>query len=582
MAIPPMNLQPSLPKVFEFCHEMVFHCPALSKTTPLPFLLYGLAVAAMLSGCVTPDIGGPVAPAGASGAGILTLSNGRSYPVYPDGLAYTGTGAYRWPDGRTYDGQFLEGKPEGIGTGTSADGDRYRGTWHEGHEHGHGELTRSDGSRYVGDFVQGVRQGTGVEQSEEGLYRGEWQRDLPDGHGEFHGTDGAVYEGRWSKGQRQGFGAYTDPSGNRYEGDWYADAPDGFGVMTNANGSVYEGEWRDSKQNGYGKVTTEAGVVYEGTWVKGARQGFGVARRPDGSSYEGEWVADRREGRGRESFPDGSYHEGQWQGDRPIGPGSRRDRTGITIHGNWDGDQLDSGTLTLPSGAAYTGRLLYRGNRAVDPALLSWLTATAKAGDAYAHFFLGTAYSDFADPRPDQFRATSHFRAAAQAGIPDGQFRLALLLRDRAPTEALQWLRRAAAAGQAQANTLLAEYYLTGTQVPRDLELATRYLRAGSDAGDLMARINLAWLLATTDEPGLRDGEASLALIRPLALMHGSWRHYDTLAAAYAAIGNFQEAKRSQLEAIHQALASLGEESLEVSAMRGRLLQYQSGQPIRE
>lgn len=549
---------------------------------PSQFLAAVLILPLVLAGCAARDIGGPTAPAGAEGAGILTLPSGRSYSVFPDELAYTGNATFRWPDGRQYEGQFAQGRAQGMGSGSWPNGDVYRGTWQAGQHHGHGELTRGDDSRYVGDFVEGQREGSGVEQSSEGLYRGDWRADLPNGQGEFHGTDGASYKGQWYDGSRQGFGLYTDTDGNRYEGDWYADVPEGFGIMTNTNGSVYEGEWRASQQNGYGKMTADSGAVYEGTWVDGDRQGFGIARRPDGSRYDGEWVAGQRAGQGRESFPDGSFHEGMWLADRPHGSGIRQDRTGIVIGGEWDGDALNFGRLTLPSGAEYEGGLLVRNNRAVNAQLLEWLESTSAGDDAWAHFFLGTAYSDFADPAPDRFKATGHFRAAARAGIADGQFRLGLLLAERAPEEALDWLMKAAAQNQAQANTLLGEYYLTGHQVTADLDLAIAFLTAGSEAGDMTARNNLAWVLATTGADEYRDPEASLALIRPIALMHGGWQHYDTLAAAYAAAGRFDDAERTQQAAIREASETLGEQSPEVTAMQVRLETYQSGTPIRE
>ena len=153
---------------------------------------------------------------------------------------------------------------------------------------------------------------------------------------------------------------------------------------------------------------------------------------------------------------------------------------------------------------------------------------------------------------------------------------------DKSPDIALEWLARAAAQDQAQANALLGEYYLTGSGVAPDLRQAIRFLEAGSQAGDLTARNNLAWVLATTREDGLRDGERSLALIRPIALMLGGWQHYDTLAAAYAAVGDFEQALQVQQQAIASASASLGTESMEVAAMNARLTEYQSGRPIRE
>jgi TPR repeat protein len=352
--------------------------------------------------------------------------------------------------------------------------------------------------------------------------------------------------------------------------------------MHSVNGSVYEGEWRGSERSGYGKLTTEAGVIYEGTWQDGHRKGFGVALRPDGSSYRGDWADDQRHGQGRETHPDGSFHEGAWQADQPVGPGTRRDRTGIELTGSWNGDQLTNGTMRLPSGAEYAGRLLISRNTAVDPGLLTWLEQRADEDDPWAHFFLGTAYADFSQPAPDLFKATGHFREAAQAGIPDGQFRLALLIVDKSPHRAIAWLEQAAQANQAQANTLLGEYYLTGRWVPEDVPAAIRYLRAGSDAGDMTARNNLAWVLATTEQPELRDGEASLALIRPLALLHGGWQHFDTLAAAYAATGNYSEAVRAEERAVAEASASLGSNSPEVAAMRERLDHYQARDPLRK
>jgi hypothetical protein len=542
----------------------------------------GLVFSLVLGGCVSNQIGGPTAPEDAPDAGTLTLPSGRSYPVYPHELAFTGEATYRWPDGRVYQGTLIAGLPEGIGSGTWPDGDRYRGTWHLGRQHGHGELTRADGSRYLGDFVEGQRTGHGTEQSEEGLYRGEWRDDLPNGQGTFNATDGASYSGQWRDGYRQGYGTYTDTRGNRYEGDWSGDVPDGFGTMHSVDGSVYEGEWRASQRTGYGKLTTDAGVIYEGTWQDDERQGFGVAIRPDGSRYEGAWVAGRREGEGRESYPDGSYHDGIWKADQPAGQGTRKDRTGILISGRWEGDRLSDGMLRLPSGAEYSGRLLISRNTTVDAGLLAWLEERAGQDDPWAHFFLGTAYADFSRPIPDLFKATGHFRRAARAGIPDGQFRLALLLVEKSPAKAIELLEKAAEANQAQANTLLGEYYLTGRWVDEDLPTAIRYLRAGSEAGDLTARNNLAWILATTEQPELRDAEESLTLIRPLALLHGGWQHFDTLAVAYAAAGDYPEAARALERAIQDASSTLGDNSPEVAAMRDRLDHYQAEDPLRK
>ncbi len=536
-----------------------------------------LLAAGLLQGCASVDLGGPVAPKGDPAAGVLTLSSGRTYPIYPEDLAYTGEAAYLWPDGRTFDGDLVLGKAEGIGSGTWPNGDSYRGTWHEGLRHGHGELTRRDGSRYLGDFRAGVRAGEGVMQSGEGLYSGHWANDLPNGPGKFNGTDGSSYEGQWQDGIRQGYGTYVDTNGNRYDGNWHADKPDGFGILVNANGSRYEGEWRDSKQQGYGTAVTETGTLYEGTWVEGQRHGFGIASRYDGSRYEGEWVAGRREGEGRESFADGSYHEGTWEADQPLGLGTRRDRTGIEINGVWTGDTVRSGFMRLPSGAEYAGRILKKRNTEVEPLLLDWLERLAAADDHHAQFFLGTAYADFSSPAPDSFKATSHFRSAARGGVADAQFRLALLLMENTPEQALVWLARAAEGGQGQANALLGEYHLTGQHLPQDAALAVPYLEAATAAGESSARNNLAWVLATSDDATLRDGPRALELIRPLAAREGGWQHFDTLAAAYAALPDLEQAVKAQSLAIREARREAVDEAT-LSGMLTRLADYEAQQ----
>lgn len=542
----------------------------------------------LLTSCMTPQIGGPTAPAGDNNAGILTLPGGRSVAVYPQDLAYTGKGRYRWPDGREYDGNWQSGLPHGMGNEQRNNGDSYRGMWREGRRHGHGELNAAAGSHYVGDFVNGLREGAGVESSAAGLYRGSWRLDVAAGHGTFHGTDGDVYEGQWSSGERSGFGRYTDKRGNRYEGDWSDDNPHGFGNMHNVNSSSYRGQWRNGSQSGYGYQVNESGLSYEGTWAANKRQGFGREQRPDGREYLGEWLADDRHGQGRESNVDGAYHDGAWEHNQTLGPGTRRNRTGIEISGVWNDNQVSSGLLTLPTGATYAGPLLRKGASEVQPGLLNWLTEIAATNDPYAQLFLATAYSDFKRPLPDPARALSLFTAAADAGIAEAQFRAAtLIINDNTP-RAIEFLAAAAEANHPDANALLGQYYLIGLWVPGNSQMAMRYLEAASNAGNLAARNNFAWMLATDPDATIRDGAKSLAIIKPIALLYHDWRHMDTLAAAYAEQGEFEAASRTQRFAVERIVAnddpgrSATDTAVLLQEMHSRLTLYESGHPYRE
>lgn len=541
-----------------------------------------LTVGLLVTACATVPVGGPTAPAKDPEAGRLTLPSGRSVWIYPRDLAFTGNARYQWPTGRIYDGSWENGTPNGTGTMELPSGERFSGMWLRGRRHGHGELTQADGSHYVGEFVNGVRQGEGVERSGDGLYRGSWAADLPSGQGEFHGNDGSNYTGEWHGGQRQGYGTYVDANGSTYAGDWFADAPNGFGEMSAPNGASYAGRWSQGRRDGYGTATDASGLHYEGTWADGQRHGFGVVTRPDGSLYEGEWRNDKRDGQGRETWADGSYHDGGWESNQPLGPGTRRNPTGIEISGLWNADQVSTGLLVLPTGHEYAGPLFKKRNEEASPQLRDWLLDIGNQGDPYAQLFLGTLFSDFKEPARDIEQARLWFGKAARAGLADAQYRLALTYRESNAPRTIELLAQAAEQGHAGANDLLGEYYLAGNEVPRNVETAVRYFERAIAAGSVPARNNLAWIFATSTIEEIRDGERAVALIRPIALLYDNWQYLDTLAAAYAANGEFDEAVTTQERAIEDAAGNEAVDAAMTEQLQQRLRAFQQRQPARE
>ncbi len=101
-----------------------------------------------------------------------------------------------------------------------------------------------------------------------------------------------------------------------------------------------------------------------------------------------------------------------------------------------------------------------------------------------------------------------------------------------------------------------------------------------SNAG-VMCR--LAWLLAASPEADLRNGEEAILLIRQAErLIEAGYTPQDTmspLAAAYAELGNYDEAVRITREALEQAIA-IGDRTI-AQVQRSRLLIYQQRKPIR-
>ena len=524
----------------------------------------------LLGGCATVPIGSPVAPRGDETAGRLVLESGRTFRVYPDDLRFTGQAEYRWPDGRSYRGQWLAGQPHGEGEEILPDGETYSGVWQAGLRQGLGELLPAGGGLYQGEFRAGRRHGRGVQFSDEGVYQGDWLDDREHGHGELAGVLGSRYTGEWRAGLRAGQGTYRGADGSSYQGEWLNDQPHGFGLFESATGALYAGEWRAGRQHGIGRLQAPSGLVYEGAWEAAERHGFGVEQRPDGSRYAGEWDAGRRHGQGRESWPDGSFHEGSWTFNQPLGPGHRRYATGIEIRGAWTGGHVSSGLLSLPDGREYAGPLFRDAGTRVSPRLLAWLEDTATRDAPHASLLVGVMHLDYVEPAPDQASARGWLTRAAEAGLAEAQYRLGVLALAATPADAaaLAWLQQAATQGHADANRLLGDFHAipaatdrlpgdrpraaTGAAAPDAARAMAHYQRA-IEAGSSIARDRLARLLVTTPDPGLRDPDRAVALIEPYALYREHWLFLDTLALAYAAAGDRIAAALAQERAIAAA-----------------------------
>jgi hypothetical protein len=540
-------------------------------------------ICAVVAGCATVQDVGERADEGDPDAGLLTLESGRTLEIRYDALRITGHARFEWPDGRTYEGDFVAGRPHGIGIETLADGSRYAGTFVDGRRDGQGELTLADGAQYVGEFSRGRREGRGTFTSPAGRYEGSWVNDVPQGQGRFVYADGSSYRGAWLNGRRSGFGKFDRGNGlSIYEGDWQNDLPHGFGVMRDGEGFEYSGSFVAGQRSGYGALGFGEGIGYEGMWHENRRHGYGRETRPDGSVYEGEWLDDRHHGTGVMRRVDGSFHEGTYENGRPLGPGTRRYEEGTEITGLWNGNSVSSGVVNLPDGGEFAGALYKTSKRTVVPAFLEWLEAEANAGSAQAALLLGDAHRLFESPPRDLGGAARWYEMAAARGSAEGAFRLAeVIAATDGPNERMiGYLEAAAERGHAGAHSRLGSFRQLGNHLPKDHARARFHFEAAMRAGDLMARNNLAWLLATSPVDPVRDGALAVRLARPMALIYDHWTYIDTLAAAYAEAGEFAAARAAERRAIALATGDAPPETIE--ALESRLASFEADTPYRE
>ena len=91
---------------------------------------------------------------------------------------------------------------------------------------------------------------------------------------------------------------------------------------------------------------------------------------------------------------------------------------------------------------------------------------------------------------------------------------------------------------------------------------------------------NLAWVLATCPDSTYRNGNEALKLAKKAVEMESAAITLDTLAAAYAEVGNFEDAIKTQEQAIYH-LKEKGEEE-ELAELEERLDSYKAKKPWRE
>lgn len=151
-----------------------------------------------------------------------------------------------------------------------------------------------------------------------------------------------------------------------------------------------------------------------------------------------------------------------------------------------------------------------------------WFSAAAEQGSNEAHFFLGMLCFDGNGTAQNEAAAVAHWRIAAEADMPEAQFRLGRVLARHADSaeEGISLLRRAVREGRRggvpQAATALGAVYMKGANVPADPQEAAKWYERGASGGDPLAQLVFAQMLLLGD-PVPRDEQRGMAMLRMAA-----------------------------------------------------------------
>ncbi|XOV89164.1 MAG: hypothetical protein ACFHX7_04540 [Pseudomonadota bacterium] len=227
---------------------------------------------------------------------------------------------------------------------------------------------------------------------------------------------------------------------------------------------------------------------------------------------------------------------------------------------------------------------LYRSGRGVsaDSGLaLALYQAAAEQGYAPAYGPIGAMYFNGEGTERDEVVAAEWLQKAVDNGSVEASLFLGRLYEAgsgvaRNPEAAVELYRSAAVAGNSDAQNALGYMYRSGSGVERSFEEAVKWYKSASDQGQMEARNRLAWLLAACPTPAICNGEEAVRLARSVVAEDAAPGHLDTLAAALARAGEFDEAIAVQLQAVAGTPAGAGARG----RYERRLALYRSASPF--
>ena len=199
----------------------------------------------------------------------------------------------------------------------------YEGEWKNGKRDGIGTLIWKNFAKFVGEFSEDKVIGFGkLTHNEDDEYIGYWDDFQAHGIGKYCAKNFLFYEGYWEHDKQHKFGIETWKNKAKYIGEYYIGNKDGYGILDIKDKGIYEGQMRDGNINGVGSFIFKDKRKYEGEFVNNKMKGFGILTWPDGKVFLGEFREDLEDGfgvfYGRKKIYIGIWESGLLQGETII------------------------------------------------------------------------------------------------------------------------------------------------------------------------------------------------------------------------------------------------------------------------
>ncbi len=263
------------------------------------------------------------------------------------------------------EGEWRNGRLNGLGREIYSDGDIYVGAFNEGRRHGFGmyyflEKNQFVGDRYVGDYLDGMYHGQGTYIKLDGReIRGTWKYDNFDiGVAKVQETTGIFFEGEYLNGMKHGFGIKTFFNGHRFEGEFEYGEVNGHGLDIYPDGDKFEAVYKNGERSGSckyygvnGNFTSANNIKFDGSCKGKSWHGLGELQYANGDKYVGYFENSEAHGKGIFTSANGNKYDGEWKRGKEDGYGEEYLLNGDKFFGNFtNGEKNGFGTYIWKNG----------------------------------------------------------------------------------------------------------------------------------------------------------------------------------------------------------------------------------------